>query len=111
MYYTFSLYLRELQTSALLSEWLNRQYGDTMRRHVAMGEILAMKQKHEEGVSSFTTCLLTSWQDSHGTHWKVSDTKAEAIFSRILFTNRKSHLLKISHPISNQTQLKIVYRK
>lgn len=90
----FMLYQSELQTTSQLCDWLIKQYGDTMRRHVALGKILAMTQKQSEGVSSFTTRLLTSWQDLHGTDWKISDAKAQTIFLGILFTNLKPQLLK-----------------
>jgi len=90
----FILYQNELQTTALLSEWLNKQYGDTMRRHVAMGKILALKQKENEDISSFTTRLLTRWQDLHGNDWKICDVKAQSILLGILFSNIKPHLLK-----------------
>lgn len=90
----FILYQSELGTIAHLQEWLNKQYGDTVRRHVAMGKILAMKQKPDEGVSHFTTRLLASWQDLHGTDWKINDPKAQSIFLGILFSNIKPQLLK-----------------
>lgn len=61
------LYQIDLPTADHSSEWLNKQYGDTLRRHVAMRKVLAMKQKHVEGVSSFTTRLITSKQDLYGT--------------------------------------------
>lgn len=72
---------------------LSKQFGDTMRHPVVMGEILTINQKHE-CVSSFATRVLTSWQDSNGTDWKISDAKAQNIFLGILFTNIIPQVLK-----------------
>lgn len=83
----YLLYQNELKTCEQVESWLNNQFAQVGRRLINIAKLQRTNQSPGESVASFTTRILSAWQNVFGATWSITDEKAQQILLGIFYNN------------------------